>query len=77
MLILIILGILFLFFLAQAICETIWGLCLVIVGLLMEGLAYVLDGISFVLRFFDKPNNKNVGKLLPSGLLLCQRKIGN
>lgn len=50
----IILGIVFIYFLGQAILETFWGLCLVLFGLLIEGLALVLDGVSFLINSFEK-----------------------
>ena len=51
-----ILGIVFVFYLTQAFCETIWGICLIINGLFWRAIALVLHSFAIALHSYEKIN---------------------
>lgn len=54
MLITIIIAVFFFFFLAKAILETIWGLCMVIHGLTWRAISIALMGLANIVRTYNK-----------------------
>lgn len=58
MIISILLGVVFIAFLAHAIFETIWGLCLIAYGIVLIAISYVLKALALLVRGGHKIRNK-------------------
>lgn len=65
----IILAIAFFFFLSQAICETIWGICLILFGFACHILALILFGIAKAIRIYERLEATASGKRIPSSCI--------